>query len=255
MPPLPLIDRQSPGPLLGLSISYPSPGAVERIGADWDWLWIDTQHGDLDFREAVNLVRVSTIIGRPGLVRVPAHDPAWIGRMLDAGAAGVIIPQVESLAEARAMVKAAKFPPLGDRSFGGRRVIDFLGRNYYKTANADTVLILQLESTAAVALAPEMAAIDGVDGLFLGPDDLSIREGREADTPKTKENLGPQTRLVAESCRRHGKLSVCVGAAEGLMEMARDYGYRLVAGGSDVGFLASGSKAASAKLRGYFKRT
>jgi len=109
---LPFIDRNAPGPLIGLSFMYPSAGALERIGPDWDWIWIDAQHGDLDFRDAANLVRVTTLIGRPGLVRVPAQDPGWVGKLLDAGAAGIIVPMVESVAEAKAMVRAA--PPLID---------------------------------------------------------------------------------------------------------------------------------------------
>ena len=255
MPSLPWLNRNSPEPLLGMALSYPSVGAVERIGADWDWLWIDMQHGDMDFRDAVNMIRAATVVGCPGIVRVPGHDPIWVGKVLDAGAAGVIVPQVDSAEEAQAMVRAAKFPPLGNRSYGGRRVGDFLGRDYYKTANADTVLILQVESVEAVVAAPAMAAIDGVDGLFLGPDDLSLREGLDVQAPKTRASIGRQTRVVAECCRQHGKLSVCVGiVSDDALAMAREYGYRMVVGGGDVAFLSGGSKTASDKMRAYFKR-
>lgn len=251
-PPLPRIDRKSALPLLGLAMAYPSAGALERIGPDWDWVWIDLQHGDLDLREMTDLVRTCDFIGKPGLVRVPAQDPGWVSRALDSGAAGVIVPMVESLEEARAMVRAAKFPPLGNRSYGGRRVIDRLGRGYYKAANEDMVLILQVESNEAVALSDALAALPGVDGLFLGPDDLTIREGRDVDSPKDAATIGRQARHVADCCRRHGKLSVCVGAGDAAMALAKECGYRLVVGGGDVGFLAGGSKAASQKARAFF---
>src|SRR5882724_3525460 len=176
MPMLPFINRQASGPLLGLGLAYPSVGALERIGSDWDWIWIDAQHGDIDISEAAALVRTAELIGRPALVRIPAIDPAWVGKALDFGAAGVIVPTIESMDEARAMVRAAKFPPLGNRSFGGRRVIDRMGRNFYRSANTDTVLILQVESSPAVSLADKLAAMDGVDGLFPGPDDHAIRD-------------------------------------------------------------------------------
>src|SRR5437764_815433 len=127
LPPFPLIDRQSKHPLLGVLINQPSPGVIERIGSDWDWIFVDAQHGDLDLPEAIDLIRAADLVGRPSLVRTPAHDPGWILKLLDAGAAGVIIPMVESLNDARAMVRAAKFPPVGNRSYGGRRVIDRLG--------------------------------------------------------------------------------------------------------------------------------
>jgi 4-hydroxy-2-oxoheptanedioate aldolase len=251
MPQLPKIDRDKPGPLLGLGISYPSVGALERIGPDWDWIWIDAQHGDIDISETAALVRTAELIGRPALVRIPGIDPPWVGKALDFGAAGVIVPMIESLEEARAMVRAAKFPPLGNRSFGGRRVIDRMGRGSYQTANRDTVLILQVESSNAVALAEDFAAIDGVDGLFPGPDDHAIRDGRDVDAPKSRDVIGNQTRTVAEACERHGKLSVGLAFTDAALEMAKEYRYRLVACGGDSAFLASGSKSAMQKARGF----
>jgi len=88
MPQLSKIDREKPGPLPGLGISYPSVGVLERIGLDWDWLWLDAQHGDIDISEAAALVRTAELIGRPALVRIPAIYPAWVGKALDFGAAG-----------------------------------------------------------------------------------------------------------------------------------------------------------------------
>ena len=251
--PLPFFDRNASEPLLGLSVMYPSVGAVERIGLDWDWIWIDAQHGDLDYREAVNLVRAAGSIGRPSLVRVPSHDASWVGKTLDAGASGIIVPMVENVAAAMAMIQAAKFPPLGNRSYGGRRVIDYFGRHYYKTANRDTLLILQLESTEAVAVADELAAIDGVDGLFLGPDDLLIREGRDVDTPKNRETIGRHYQKISASCKKHGKINLGHAVSEDTMAMAKEFGYQLVIGGGDVGLVAPSSKAAAQKLRAYFK--
>jgi 4-hydroxy-2-oxoheptanedioate aldolase len=167
-------------------------GALERIGLDWDRIWIDAQHGDIDVCETAGLIRTADLIGRPALVRIPAIDSAWVGQALDFDAAGVIVPMIESIEEARAMVRAAKFPPLGNRSFGGRRVIDRMGRGFYRTANTDTVLILQVESSNAVALAEGFAALDGVDGLFPGPDDHAIRDGRDIDAPNGRESSQPQ---------------------------------------------------------------
>ncbi len=253
MPSIPYLDRSAKHPLLGMCIMYPSAGALERIGPDWDWIWIDAQHGDMDFRDVMNLIRASHLIGRPSLVRVPAHDAGWIGKVLDGGAAGVIVPMIESVAEAKAMVGAAKFPPLGNRSYGGRRIVDFLGRSYYKTANRDTVLILQVESNESVAIVDELAAIEGVDGLFLGPDDLLIRDAQDVDTPKDPATLGRQYEILVDGCRRHGKLSLGHGVTDVAMRMAREYGYNLVMGGGDVNFLANGSKNCAQKLRNFFQ--
>lgn len=231
---------------------YPAPGVIERIGPQWDWLWIDAQHGDMDYRETANLVKASHWVQKPGLVRIPSHDPGWVGKILDLGAAGIIVPLMESLEEAKRMVQAAKFPPLGNRSYGGRRIIDLLGRSYYKTANKQTRLILQVESSNACSLAEELAGIEGVDGLFLGPDDLLIRNGLDVDAPKNQENIGLAMRTVAEACHKHNKLSVCVGIGEPSLQMASEYRYDLVVGGSDVGFLATGSLEQSGKMKTWF---
>jgi 4-hydroxy-2-oxoheptanedioate aldolase len=249
MPQLPRIDCQSPGPVLGLGICYPSVGALECIGSDWDWIWIDAQHGDIDLSETPALVRTAELIGRPALLRISTIDSAWVGKALDFGAAGVIVPMIESMEEARAMVRAAKFPPLGNRSFGGGRVIDRMGRGFYRSANTDTVLILQIESSNAVALAESFAALNGVDGLFPGPDDHAIRDGRDIDAPKSRDIIGSQTRAVAEACERHGKLSVGLALTDAALEMAKEFRYRLVACGGDVVFLTSGSKSAAQKAR------
>jgi len=231
---------------------YPSPGVIERIGPNWDWIWIDAQHGDLDYRETVTLIRAANLIGKPVLVRPPGQDTGWISRVLDAGAAGVIVPMIESLEEAKAMIQAAKFPPEGNRSYGGRRIIDLLGRTYYKTANRDTVLILQLESDDAVAKAEQLAALEGVDGLFLGPDDLLIRSGQEVETPKNPETIGRQNKAVADACQKYEKLGAGIGVAGPMMQMAKDYGFDLIVGGGDVPFLVGGSKKSADEIRAFF---
>ena len=125
---------------------YPSPGALERIGGDWDWIWIDGQHGELGYQDALSLVRACDLIGRPAVVRVPGHEAGPIGKALDMGAAAVIVPCVDTPEQATIAVDAAKFPPLGKRSYGSRRNIDFQGRSYSDTANDDTLLIIQIES-------------------------------------------------------------------------------------------------------------
>ena len=111
---------QSRIPQLGLNVMYPSPGAVERIAPDWDWIWLDGQHGEIDYGEMLQLVRACDLVGRPAFVRVPGHEAGPIGLALDMGATGVIVPCVDMPEQARALVAAAKFPPLGKRSYGGR---------------------------------------------------------------------------------------------------------------------------------------
>jgi 4-hydroxy-2-oxoheptanedioate aldolase len=239
---LPYLDRNSLRPLFGLCISYPAPGIIERIGKSWDWFWIDGQHGELGFDDCVELVKASQLIGVPGLVRVPSQDPTWVAKLLDLGAAGVIVPMVETVAEAAAMVQAAKFPPVGNRSYGGLRIGTHMGPDYHRTANRDTVLILQLESSRAAALADQFAAMEGVDGLFLGPDDLVVRKGGDVKAPKTMEEIGQEVETIARACEKHGKFNVALAFSDLGLDMAKRFRHQLVVGADDFSLLDTGSE-------------
>lgn len=237
------------GPLLGLVVMYESPGALERIGPDWDWVWIDGQHGQLGYRDTLHLVRTCDLIGRPSLLRVAGHDAGAIGMALDTGAHGVIVPCVDSPEQARRLVEAAKFPPLGKRSYGGRRPIDLEGRNYVEKANENTLLVAQIETPEAIDCVEEIAAVPGVDALFLGPDDLMWRRGHSMTEPRTRATMEPDMRRVATACKNHGKLAVMVGVGAEMLSLSLELGFHLIVSGGDVPFLANGSAQASRQAR------
>ncbi|MBL9216062.1 MAG: hypothetical protein JNG83_11345, partial [Opitutaceae bacterium] len=233
-------------PQWGFIVSYPAPGIVERVGRDWDWVWIDGQHGQLGYQDILALVRVCDGLGRPPFVRVASHEYAEIGRTMDMNVSGLIVPMVQNAAEARRVIAAAKYPPLGDRSYGGRRVGDLRGRHYPQDVNADVIVLLQIETEEGLRNADEIAAIPGVDGLFYGPDDVLVRRGLPMDTPKTPETLGADLRTVAEACRRQGKIAATLAFTPALIEFCVRSGYRLVAAGADIAMLTGGSQQASA---------
>lgn len=243
------LDQALSSPQIGLCFMYPSPGAVERIAPDWDWIWLDGQHGQSGYAEMLALVRACDLAGRPAFVRVAGHEFGEIGRALDMGAAGVIVPVVNSVEEARAAVKAAKFPPLGGRSYGGRRPVDLRGRGYSDTANEDTMLVVQIESPEAVEAADAIAAEPGVDALFLGPDDVTLRRGGSMTAPPSKEALGKDMEAVCRACREHGKAAVTVGRSEEMFRLCLETGFNMIVAGGDVPFLADGSKVASGQAR------
>lgn len=238
-------------PQVGLMMHYPSPGVIERIGTDWDWFWIDGQHGQIaGYQEILAMVRACDAIQRPAIVRVPWNETGPIALALDMGAAGVIVPCVNTVEEAQRAVQAAKFPPLGNRSYGGRRAIDRLGRAYSDTANEDTLLIIQIESPAAVEIVDALAAVPGVDGLMLGPDDIMLRRGQTMAAPRLKDSVGADFEKVAAACRRHGKVGVMAGARdEAMVRLAVSLGIQMIVPGVDVLFLAEGSKRASTGAR------
>lgn len=229
---------------------YPAPGILERVGADWDWIWIDGQHGQHGgYQEILAMVRVCNLAGTKAFVRVPSHEVAGISLALDMNADGVIVPQVDTVEQALAVVRAAKFPPLGNRSYGGRRPVDFLGRNYSDTANQDKKVIIQIESEEALDNADALAAVEGVDGLFLGPDDLMLRKGCKMDEPRDPGVMAACIRKVAEACQKHGKTSCTVAMDKNTIQICIGLGVEMIVAGGDVPFLANTSKEVSKAVR------
>ncbi len=244
---------QSGTPQLGLCIMYPSPGVIERIGPEWDWMWIDGQHGELAYQDVMALVRACDLVQRPAFVRVPSHEFGGIGHALDTGAAGVIVPLVDTVEQAKAVIQAAKFPPLGGRSFGGRRAIDRHGRTYSNSANEEVLLILQIESPEAIKNAEKIAALPGVDALFLGPDDVMLRRGFSMTEPRWAESLAKDLETVMNACRKHRKVGVGVGMSAEMFKLCNSLGYPMIVAGGDVPFLAAGSKKAATDARELIK--
>ena len=238
-------------PLIGLFNCYPAPGILERIGPDWDFVLIDGQHGQHGYNDLIHCIRACDVAGVPGLIRVPWLEAGVIGMALDTDAAGVIVPCTDTVEEARAAAAAAKFPPLGRRSYGARRVVDRRGRAYSDTANTDKLLIVQIESPQAIDAADAIAAIDGVDALMLGPDDVMLRRGFSMMAPRSPEALGKDMKAVTDACKKHGKIAMGVGFGSELFNLHMSLGYRLIICGSDVPFLANSSKTASSEARGW----
>ncbi|HSK10516.1 MAG TPA: aldolase/citrate lyase family protein [Vicinamibacterales bacterium] len=166
-------------PLLGTLLSLPSPEIAEVMaGAGFDWLFVDMEHGLLDFAAAQRMVQAAGSC--PCIVRVPAGNAADIARALDTGAAGIIVPHVNTAAEARAAVMAAKYPPGGARSIGAARAQGY-GRTLGDAiafGNAETAVVAQVEHVDGVRNIDEIAALTGVDAIFVGPFDLSASLGK-----------------------------------------------------------------------------
>ena len=233
----------------GFTISYPAPGILERIGHDWDWVWIDGQHGQLAYQDILNLIRACELMEIAAIVRVPSHESGFIGMILDAGADGLIVPLVNTVEEADHIVSAAKFPPLGERSFGGRRIIDRKSRSFSQTANEDTLVIAQIETPGALENAEAIAAIDGIDALFLGPDDIMLRRGLPMETPRTKETIGKDIETVGQASIKHGKFSVMPAFTPEIIKHCHANGFKMLASGADSMLLTGASEQASKAAR------
>jgi 4-hydroxy-2-oxoheptanedioate aldolase len=164
--------------IFGCFVRYPDASLVEVLGyLAWDFLVFDGEHGVLEPRDCENLVRAAELRGVTPIVRVPTNLPPQILRLMDTGAQGLHVPWVNSAAEADAAVRSVKYHPRGQRGLAGVRAADF-GQagslaDYTRQANAETLVVVHLETAAAVERAGEIAAVDGVDVVFIGPTDLS----------------------------------------------------------------------------------
>lgn len=166
------------GPSYGGWCSIPSTLSAEVMArGGFDWLCIDCQHGLIDYREMLGMVQVAEAAGRPALVRVSWNHPAEIMRSLDAGAAGVIVPMVETAEDAAAATASCRYSPKGHRSWGPIRA-SLAHAGWSPQLGNDAVgCIVQIESRRAVENLDEILAVDGLDGIYIGPADLAVSHG------------------------------------------------------------------------------
>lgn len=199
-------------PLLGYWVVLDAPPATERLAATgYDLVVLDAQHGLLDDRGVLaGLMAVDAaagVAGAPGavgVVRVAANDPTPIGRALDAGAAGVIVPLVSSAREAADAVRAARYPPDGIRSFGPLRSSLRVGPAPVDS-NAAVAVLAMVETPGGLADVADIAATPGLDGLFVGPNDLRLALGAPTpDDPAFDDRLEAALVAVREACDAAG---------------------------------------------------
>jgi 4-hydroxy-2-oxoheptanedioate aldolase len=168
--------------LVGYWVSSDNPPATERIaGVGYDYVCLDLQHGLLDYPGALAGVMAAELGGSTGVVRVPANDPAWIGKALDTGARAVIVPLVDTAADAARAARACRYPPVGTRSFGPARSALRIGPAP-RVADEQVASVVLIETTAGLANAAEICATEGVDAVYVGPSDMSIAVA--GDTPE-----------------------------------------------------------------------
>jgi 2-keto-3-deoxy-L-rhamnonate aldolase RhmA len=236
-------------PYVGTLVTLASPEVAEALViAGFDWLFVDLEHSPVLDPAAV--LRIVQAVGRrvDVFVRVPTNDDAWIKKVLDTGADGVIVPHVSSAAEARRAVASAKYPPLGRRSVGITPAHGYGATfgAYVDEANASTALVVQIEDIEAVEHLDEILAVEGVDAAFIGPYDLSGSMGKlgQVDDPEVRQAIA----RVVEGCRAAGMpLGIFAGA---LPAAVREFesGMRFVAVGTDIGLLLGAAQGVVATV-------
>lgn len=236
--------------LAGGWLSLGSSIAAEiAAGAGFDWLLFDLEHGTSEFSDLLHQLQAIQAYPVAGIVRVPSIEASVFKRVLDLGAQGVMIPNVASVEDAQRCVSFARIPPLGLRGAAQTTRASGYGAHYeqyLREANASIILTAQIESQAGVAAADAIAAVDGIDALFVGPTDLGV------DLRVASDDMAGEYRdavvAVAAAARRHGKAA---GVLVRNPEQARQYfdlGYTFIALGSDRGSIGNGMRASAAAL-------
>ena len=246
------IDREKlrKGILSGTFLNLGSAAAVEiAAGGGFDWLLIDLEHGSgslADLRCMLLACRQSPVAP---IVRIRSVDPDTVKFVMDSGAAGIMFPFVSSAAQARQAVDCMKYPPQGTRGVAGIiRATDY-GRQwkeYFAEANHKSLVVVQIETEAAVDAAAEIAAVDGVDVLFVGPLDLSVSLGCPGDF--SPPHFVAALKRVIDACKQHGKACGILSRPE-FVAQHKQLGFQFLALGSDSGSIVSGLNETLKQMR------
>ncbi|AVS74914.1 4-hydroxy-2-oxoheptanedioate aldolase [Paracidovorax cattleyae] len=238
-------------PQIGLWLGLADPYTAELCAtAGFDWLLVDGEHGPNDLRSMLGALQAIAAYDTQPVVRLPQGDAALIKQVLEIGATTLLIPMVENAEQARALVQAVRYPPQGIRGVGSglaRSSRWGADRDYLRTANDRTCLLVQVETAAAVAQVEAIAAIDGIDGVFIGPADLSASMGYlgQPAHPEVRAAIDKAIGQILAAGKAPGIL--CVDEA-----LARHYialGARFVAVGVDATLLAQAASGLAGRFR------
>ncbi len=231
-------------PCFGTWISPSSLVSLDALkGLGFEWFMIDTEHAPVNPETLAAMVALLGDGAPAPLVRVGNVDQYLIKQALDAGAQGVLIPLVGTEAQAKAAVSFAKYPPHGVRGAAAAAASRYGAElsSYLRTANEETVVGVQIETQEALDNLEAIASVNGVDILFVGPQDLTLSLGLVDDrkNPKVRAAM----RSVVEACERHGKVPGTLVIDPEEKQVAVDLGFRFISLASDVRFLINGAKA------------
>jgi len=235
---------------IGLWSSLSSNYTVEVIaGAGFDWILLDTEHSPNDLESVLSQLQACAPYESHPIVRVAWNDAVLIKRYLDAGAQSLLIPFVQNAQEASAAVAATRYPPLGIRGVAGTTRATRFGRiqGYAKRAHEELCVLVQVETKEAVDNIEAICAIEGVDGVFIGPADLHASLGYTGETGNPA--VVPMIEDAIRRIRKAGKAAGVLTSAEAEVRRYMAAGCNFTAVGADVGVLARGVEQLLAKYR------
>jgi 4-hydroxy-2-oxoheptanedioate aldolase len=236
-------------PILGGWCAIPSGFATEILARSFDWICIDMQHGLAGQGEMVSMLQSVAIRGTPALVRVPWNDPGAIMRALDGGAQGVIVPMVNSASEARQAVGACKYAPDGYRSWGPSRNALYGQQLAASEINKRVACVVMVETTSAIAAVDDIASVEGVDGVFVGPSDLAVAIGVSPAAAASDSHHLELVTKVAQACHRNQVVAGIMCDSADMAISRFELGFRMLALRSDARLLQTACESITQEVR------
>ena len=232
-------------------LQIPSSFSAEVMAHQgWDSLTIDMQHGVIDYPNALQMLQAISSTDTIPMARVNWNEPGQIMKILDAGAYGVICPMVSNREQAEKFVQACLYPPKGYRSFGPIRGLIYGGSDYANHANDEILKLAMIETSEALQKLDEIMSTPGLDGIYIGPADLSLAIGQKPafDNPEGS----PTYEQIINILKHAKKNNLVAGIHNATTEYAQkmiDLGFQLVTIGSDQRYMSAGAKSSVSKLK------
>lgn len=250
-----LVDRIRSGEtLIGTWFTIPHPMVAETLAqGGFDFLLLDGEHAPVPPDAISALLPATELYGSSVIYRVRTNSVDLIRGALDAGVSGVMVPMVESVDDARNALNAAKYPPQGKRGIGPWRASNYYEnyQNYVATANDKTCIIMQVESAAAVEMIEDIASLEGIDVLFVGPADLAASMGLTVG--ERHPDLTAAIERVAAVALKHGKALGIDATTFEFFTLFQKMGFTFFTYSLDTSFILEGARAASAQLHALMK--
>ena len=232
------------GAALGLWLSSNNAAGAEILAdAGYDYINVDMQHGLIDYNDAVTLLQALTGSASTLTCRVPWNEPGIIGKVLDAGVQGVIIPMVNTVEQAVAATRSCRYAPAGSRSFGPIRAARALGPDYYAAANQQVACIPMIETAEALENLDAILDVDGVDAVYVGPADLSISLGLPPGPDNADTAFQDALTTIVAACTARG-IPAGIHADATWAPVRLEQGFRMVTVISDMLSVVEGATSA-----------
>jgi 4-hydroxy-2-oxoheptanedioate aldolase len=216
----------------------------------WDALTIDLQHGPVDFQAAVGMMQAISTTNTVPMARVPWNEAGIIMKMLDAGAYGIICPMINNKAEAEQFVFNGRYPPIGGRSMGPNRAVQYAGADYWQGSNDEMLLLAMIETRDGLKNLDEILSVKGLSGVYVGPSDLSMAHGKPPTLDPSDPEIVEAIKYIAKKTNEKGLIAGVHtdGAKTAIMRF--EQGYHFCAVLNDARLMAVAAAQVVKDIRG-----